>query len=105
MEAKSLVDTIDQLQSYLEEKPKSIIQESLDRLLSRISAEVAKIIRESVVVLVSPEGRVSVGETYNINSDFWLQRLKSQGFFILTLEQFRSFVQSLKSKVAKPLKK
>jgi len=56
--------------------------------------------RWSVVVLVSPEGRASVGETYDVNSDSWLERLKSQGFSILTLEQFRSFVQSLKSEVA-----
>ena len=99
-EAKSLVDTMDQLQSYLVEKPKSIIQESLDRLLNTIRAEAAKITRGSVFVLVSPEGRVSVRETYNIHSDFWLERLKSKGFSILTLEQFRAFVQSLKSEVA-----
>jgi len=99
-EAGSLVDTIDQLQSYLEEEPRNIIQESLDRLLSRIRAEAAKIISGSGVVLVSPEARVSVGETYNIQSDFWLERLKAKGFSILTLEQFRSFVQALKSEVA-----
>jgi len=98
-QAESLVDTIDQLQSYLDEEPKNIIQESLDRLLSRIKAEAAKKISGSSVVLVSPEGRTSVGETYDINSDSWLERLKSKGFFILTLEQFRAFVQSLKSEV------
>ena len=99
-EAKSLVDAMDQLQSYLEEESNTIIYGSLDRLLTTIRAEVVKITRGSAVVLVSPEGRVSVGETYNMNSDFWLERLKSKGFFILTLEQFRSFVQSLKFKVA-----
>jgi len=99
-EAGRLVDTMDQLQSYLVGKPKSIIRESLDRLLSRIRAEAAKITRGSVFVLVSSEGRVSVRETYDINSDFWLERLKSQGFSILTLEQFRAFIQSLKSEVA-----
>ena len=99
-EAESLVDPIDQLQSYLEEEPRTVIQESLDWLLSRIRAEVAKITRGSVVVLVSPEGRTSVGETDDINSDSWLERLKSEGFNILTLEQFRSFVQTLKSEVA-----
>ena len=93
------------LQSYLEEEPKTIILGSLDRLLTTIRAESAKITggkitRWSVVVLVSPEGRSSVGETYDVNSDSWLERLKSQGFSILTLEQFRSFVQSLKSEVA-----
>jgi len=99
-EAKSLVDTMHQLQSYLKEESNTIICGSLDRLLNTIRAEAAKITRGSVVVLVSPEESVSVGETYDINSDFWLERLKSQGFFILTLEQFRSFVQSLKSEVA-----
>ena len=99
-EAESLAGIMDELQSYLDAESKTIIQESLDRLLSRIRAEVAKITRGSVVVLVSPEERVSVKETYDINSDSWLERLKSQGFFILTLEQFRSFVQSLKSEVA-----
>ena len=99
-EAESLVDTIDQLQSYLEEEPKNILQRSLDRLLTTIRAEAPKITRGLVVVLVSPEGRTSVGETYDINSDSWLERLKSEGFNILTLEQFRSFVQTLKSEVA-----
>lgn len=99
-EAESLGDTIDQLQSYLEEASKTIIQESLDRLLSRIGAEAAQTISGSGVVLVSPEGRVSVKENYHTHSDFWLERLKSQGFSILTLEQFRAFIQSLKSEVA-----
>jgi len=98
--AESLVDIIGQLRSYLDEEPRTIIQESLDRLLTTIRAEATKITGQLVVVLVSPEGRVSVGETYDINSDFWLERLKSQGFFILTLEQFRAFVQSLKAEVA-----
>ncbi|MBA7467963.1 hypothetical protein ES707_03203 [subsurface metagenome] len=99
-EEKSLAGIIDELQSYLEEESKTVIQESLDRLLSRIRAEAAKIMSGSGVVLVSPKGTTSVEETYNIHSDFWLERLKSQGFSILTLEQFRSFVQSLKSEVA-----
>ncbi|GAH74486.1 unnamed protein product [marine sediment metagenome] len=100
-QAESLVSIIDELQSYLEEGPRTVIEESLDRLLSRIRAEVAKMISGSGVVLVSPEGRVSVGETYSDEeSDPWLKRLKSKGFFILTLEQFRAFVQSLKSEAA-----
>jgi len=100
-EAEGLVDTMHELQSYLEEKPKSIIQESLDRLLTTTRTEAAKITggitREPVVVLVSPEGEVIVRETY---SDSWLERVKSQGFSILTLEGFRSFIDSLKSEVA-----
>ena len=79
-EAESLVDTMHRLQSYLEEEPKSIIQNSLDRLLSTIRAEAAKITRGSVV-LISPEGRVTVEETYwDENSDPRLRRLKSQVF-------------------------
>jgi len=96
-EAESLVDTMHRLQSYLEEKPKSIIQESLDRLLSRVRMEANTLIGGSAVVLISPEGRVTVRQAY---SDEWIERLKSEGFSIFTLEQFRSFVQSLKSEVA-----
>ena len=99
-EAESLAGIMDELQSYLDAESKTIIQESLDRLLNTIRAEATKITGGSVVVLVSPEGRVSVRETYAINSDFWLERLRSQGFSILTLEQFRAFMQSLKSEVA-----
>jgi len=103
--AESQLETMHKLQSYLKEKAKSIIQESLDRLLGTVKVEVAKITGEkitrwSVVVLVSPEGRVNVGESYDINSDSWLERLKFQGFSILSLEQFSSFIESLKSEVA-----
>ena len=101
-EAESIVDTMHQLQTYLMEESKTIIEGSLDRLLSRIKAEVAKITRGSVVVLVSPEGIVTVDKTYgDENSDPWLRRLKSQDFSILTLPRFSYFIQSLKSEVAK----
>ena len=99
-EAKSLAGIIDELQSYLEKESKTIVEESLDQLLSRIRAEAAKIISGPGVVLVSPEGMISVKENYNIHSDSWLERLKSEGFNILTLEQFRTFIQSLNSEVA-----
>ena len=99
-QAKSLVDTMHQLQTCLEQESKTIIHGSLDRLLVRIKAEAAKRTSGLVVVLVSPEGWVSVGETYNINSDSWLERLKSQGFWILRLDEFSSFIDSLKSEVA-----
>lgn len=88
-EAKNLVDIMHQLQSHLEETPKTILQESLDRLLSIIKIEAAKRSRKSVVVLVSPESRVSVDVSYSDDySDFYLSRLKSEGFFILSLSQF-----------------
>jgi hypothetical protein len=100
-EAESLAGIMDELQSYLEEESKTIIEESLDRLLSMIKMEAAKRTIGSVVVVVSPEGRVSVGETYgDEESDPWLRRLKSQGFRIMRLDGFSSLIQSLKSEVA-----
>ena len=100
-EAKSLVDTMHQLQSYLEEEPKTILQASLDRLLSTVRMEAAKRSSESVVVLVSPESRVTVDVSYSDDySDSYLSRLKSEGFFILSLSQFSYFIQQLKSQVA-----
>jgi hypothetical protein len=100
-EAQSLVDTMHRLQSYLDAESKSIIQESLDRLLNRIRMEVAKRSSESVVVLVSPESRVTVDVSYSDDySDSYLSRLKSEGFFILSLSQFSYFIQQLKSQVA-----
>jgi len=98
-EAKRLPITLDRLEKYLTEKPKEIIHFSLFLLLTRIEGEAAKRTR-SVVVFISPELRVSVGETHNVNSDSWLERLKSQGFTILTLEQFRSFIRSLQLEVS-----
>jgi len=100
-EAKSLVDTMHRLQSYLDTESKTIIHESLDRLLSTVTMEAAKKTIGSVVVVVSPEGRVSVGETYgDEESDPWLRRLKSQGFRIMRLDGFSALIQSLKSEVA-----
>ena len=100
-EAKSLVNTMHELQGYLEQESNTIICGGLDRLLSRIRAEAAKITTGSVVVLVSPEDRVTVEKTYSDeDSDPWLRRLKSQGFYILTLPRFSYFIQSLKSQVA-----
>ena len=100
-EAKILVEPMHQLQSYLEEAIKTAIQESLDRLLSRIRAEAANITWGSVVVLVSPEGRVTVGKTYtDEDSDPWLKRLKSQDFCVLRLPGFSYFIHSLKTEVA-----
>lgn len=100
-EAKSLIDTMHRLHDYLEEEPKTIIQESLGRLLSRIRAEAAKITRGLVLVLVSPEAVVTVDKTYSDeDSDPYMRRLKSQGFYILTLPGFSYFIKSLKSEVA-----
>ncbi|NQT47826.1 MAG: hypothetical protein HQ578_02490 [Chloroflexi bacterium] len=99
-EAKNQVGIMHWLHGYLEEESNNIICGSLDRILSAVKMEAARRTIRSVVVLVSPEERISVGEAYGMGSDSWLERLKSQGFTILTLEQFRTFVQSLKSFVA-----
>ena len=78
-EAQSLAGIMDELQSYLEEESQTIVEGNLDRLSSRIRSEAAKITGGSVVVLVSPEGRVTVDKTYSDeDSDPWLKRLKSQ---------------------------
>ena len=105
-EAKSLVDTMHELQSYLDGESKNIIQGGLDRLLTRIRAEATeltggRISRWQVVVLISPEGAVTVKEIYgDENSAPWLTRLKSEGFRVMTLHVFSSLIQSLKSEVA-----
>ena len=100
-EAESIADTMHQLQTCLMEESKTIIEVSLDRLLSRVKMEVDNLIGGSARVLVSPEGRVTVGTTYSDeDSDSWLKRLKSQDFFILTLPRFSYFIDSLKSEVA-----
>jgi len=100
-EAKSMVDTMHSLQSFLKEGSKTIIKESLDRLLDTIRAEATKITRGSVVVLVSPEGMVTVDKTYSDeDSDPYLRRLKSQDFSVLRLPGFLYFIESLKSEVA-----
>ena len=99
-EAARLPATLDRLESYLREEPKKIIHLNLFLLLTRIEGEAARKTRETVVVFISPEGMVSVRETHNVKSDSWLERLKSQEFSVLSLEEFKSFVQSLKSQVA-----
>jgi len=100
-EAKGLADTMHQLQNYLMEESKTIIEAGLDRLLSRVRMEVDKLIGGSARVLVSPEGRVTVGYTYSDeDSDSRLKRLKSQDFSILRPDGFSSLIQSLKSEVA-----
>jgi hypothetical protein len=100
-EAKSLVDTMHKLQSYLDAESKTIIEASIDRLLNTIRMEAAKRTTGSVVVIVSPEDRVTVDVTYSDeDSDPYLKRLKSQDFSILRLASFSYFIESLKSEVA-----
>ncbi len=99
-ETEGLVDTMHQLHACLQEESNTIICGSLNRLLSTVRIEAAKITGGSVVVLISPQGRATVDKTYSDeNSDSYLRRLKSQGFYILTLPGFSYFIQSLKSEV------
>ncbi len=100
-EVTNLVDTMHSLQTHLVEESKTIIEGSLDRLLSRISAEAAKITGGSVVVLVSPEARVTVEKTYtDEDTDPYLRRLKSEHFYVLAMPEFSALIQSAKSHVA-----
>ena len=105
-EVESLAPTIQQLLTFLEEDLRTIICGSLDQLLNTIQAEATKltggsISRWQVVVLISPEGRVTINEIYgDENSDPRLIRLKSEGFLIMAMGVFSSFIQSLKSEVA-----
>ena len=96
-EVTSMVDTVDALHRYLDGEAKRIIQENLDKLLNRIKMDAARINSGLAVVLVSPEGTISVGRTYDMDSDSWLKRLKSQGFYILTLNQLSDYIDSLKT--------
>jgi mevalonate kinase len=105
-EVTNLVDTMHELQSYLDRECKSIVQEGLDRLLATVMAEANKLTGgwispgQVVVVLISPESRVTVKEIYgDENSDPWLVRLKSEGFQIMRLRVFSSLIQHVKSKL------
>jgi len=101
-EARSLPDTMHRLQSYLDGESKNIVWEGLERLLSAVRAEADKITGGPVVVLISPKGKVTVDKTHSgEDSDPYLRRLKSQGFYILTLPGFSYFIHSLESEVAK----
>ncbi len=105
-ESTNLVDTMHQLQSYLDGESKNIVQGSLDRLLTTIMAEATRLTGGrisgwSVMVLISPEGTVTVKEIYgDMNAGPWLARLKSEGFYVITLHEFSSLIHSLKSEVA-----
>lgn len=98
-EAKRLPVIIDKLEEYLKKKPKEIIDWSLFLLQYRIEAEAAKRTPRLPVIIVSPDSTVSLGDTNDVASDSWLKRLRSEGFSVLTLEQFQSFIKSLQLQV------
>jgi hypothetical protein len=95
-EAIDLVETMHQLQSFLDEESRNIILGGLYRLLSEVRMEAASITGGTVLVLISPEGKITVNYTYSDrDSDSYLRRLKSQGYYILTLPEFSNFIYSL----------
>ena len=49
--------------------------------------------------MISPEGRVTIGKTYDMSSDSRLTKLKSEGFQVMAMGVFSSLIQSLKSEV------
>jgi hypothetical protein len=100
-EAIDLVDTMHQLQRYLDDESQNIILGGVYRLLSEVRMEAASITGGTVLVLISPEGKITVNYTYSDrDSDSYLRRLKSQGYHILTLPEFSNFMYSLESIVA-----
>ena len=101
-EKESQVEIMDETQTYLVEKSKTVVERSLDRLVSRISADAAAITRGTAVVVVSHEGRVTVKETRtDKENDPYLRRLKSEHFQVLTLSEFTHTIESVKDQVAK----
>jgi hypothetical protein len=101
-ETESRVEIMHDMQTYLVEESKTVVRDSLDRLMSRINADVAEITSGTAVVVVSPEGRVTVKETRTDREiDHYLIRLKSQHFKVLTLSEFTHIIESVKDQVAK----
>ena len=101
-ETESRVEIMHEMQTYLGYESKAVVERSLDRLVSRISADAAAITRGTAVVVVSHEGRVTVKETHtDKESDPYLRRLKSEHFQVLTLSEFTHIIESVKVQVAK----
>jgi hypothetical protein len=99
--AIELVDTVHQLQNYLDEESKFIVWEGLDRLLSTVRTEAAGITGGTIVVLISPEWIITVDKIYGkVDTDFYLRRLRSQGYYTLTLPEFSYSIHQLKYKIA-----
>lgn len=95
-QANRLPVIMDKLEHYFKEKPKEIVDLSLFLLQYSIDCEAAKGAQRLAVVIISPDLAVNVNETRDMDSDSWLQRLKSEGFAVLTLEQFRSLIRYLR---------
>lgn len=98
-EAKRLPVIMGKLEHCLKEKPMKIIDFNLFLLQFTIEAEAARMTLGLPVVLISPHLAISVVESQDMESDFRLKRLKSEGFSILTLEQFQAFIKQLQSQV------
>lgn len=100
-EVENQASSMQQLQACLKEQLKAVIHGDLEQLLGRVREKVVRITERNIidlsaVVLISPEGRVTVEDVYgDPNADFRLKRLKSQGFSVTTLTGFSSLIQSL----------
>ncbi len=100
-EAERRVEVIHKMHAYLVEKSRALLEESLDRLLGRVSAEEATKIGGTVVVLISPEGRVTLEKTHGDKEiDPYLTRLMAQHFHVMTLAEFSRLIESAKVRVA-----
>ena len=101
-ETESWVEIMHQMQTYLVEESKTVVEGGLNRLMSRINADAAEITRGTAVVVASPEGRVTVKETRtDKGNDPYLRRLKSEHFQVLTLSEFTHIIESVKVQVTK----
>jgi hypothetical protein len=99
--AESRLDIMGKMQTYLVQETKTVIVENLDRLATEIRTEAADITWGTVVVLISPETSITVEKTYtDKENDPDLKRLKSQGFYVLTLDEFSLVIERGKAAVA-----
>ena len=101
-EAEVSASVMDQLDIFLEQESNAIIRDNLSRLLSKIEKEAAKRAGR-IVIVISPEDKIRIVETSGaVESDPYLMALKSRDFYVLTLSDFSSLIEALKSEVARP---
>jgi hypothetical protein len=101
-EKESQVEIMDEIQTYLGDRSKTVVEVGLNRLLNRINAEAVEITGGTPVVIVSLTGKATLKKTRtNKEIDSYLRRLQSQNFRVLTLPEFSHVIESFKSQVAK----
>ncbi len=75
-EAEGSVSIMNELDRYLEQESNAIIYGSLGRLLSAVEKEAAKRAGRKVVVLISPEHKISIVDIHGpVESDPYLRAL------------------------------